>query len=445
MKNRLLFLIVMSFCTLGAVAQDNMTQQAVGLVQSLNVNPAARPNRGFISIPIFGSFQVGVSNSFSYADVISVRPNAKYIDLPSLISTSRANGNSLLTNFNLDILNLGFYVTPEDFITISLRARAHAGTNFPLGLFEMISDNALNQPHSFDVNMNPNVLAWGEFGVGYSRSIGNFTVGARFKYIEGIASASTATGVNFLVDKQYDKYMISADYAFNTAGLSIGQNNAMSFAYTPFSNPGFAVDLGATWLSDDERISASVSVSDLGKIWWNANASTELRVRNPNEKFEYNGLGDLLNKGLDFGKLLDSVVTQFNKVVGVDTLKGAAFASSMPVTFQAMGSYSLGRNLQHNVSLGFIGSLPYRGGFDYAISAGYAYRSPNKVWQLMANYTYRKSNPLNIGFGVVMTTGCFQLYLACDNVITPLDLSHARNANFRLGLNFFFGPESVKN
>lgn len=445
MKNRLLIVTFLSLCTLGAAAQDNMTQQAVGLVQSLNLNPAARPNRGFISIPIFGSFQVGASNPFSYADVISVRPNAKYVDLPSLVSTAKANGNSLLTNFNMDILNLGFYVTPEDFITISLRGRVHVGTNYPLGLFDMISDNELKQTRNYDVNMNPNILGWGEFGIGYSRSIENFTVGARVKYIEGIASASSATGVNFLVDKQYDKYMISADYSFNSAGLMIGQGNSMSFAYKPFSNPGFAVDLGATWLSDDERISASVSVSDLGRIWWDASSSTEFKVRNPNQQFEYSGLGNLLNAGLDFPKLLDSLKTDLTNVVGIDTLKGVGFSSAMPTTFQAMGSYSLGRNLQHNVSLGFIGSLPYRGGFDFAISAGYAYRSPNKVWQLMANYTYRSNNPLNIGLGVVMTTGVFQLYLATDNIIAPFDLPHARNVNFRLGLNFFFGPESVKN
>lgn len=439
-----LFAILFSLLAVGASAQDNMTQSAVGLVQSINLNPAARPTRGFVSIPIVGSFQVGLGNSFSYSDIVSVRSDGKFLSLPSLVSTSAANGNSLMTNVNLDVVNVGFYVAPDDFITISVRGRVHAATSYPLGLIEFVSDNALRDPRQYNINASPNVLGWAEVGVGYSRSIGNFTVGARLKYIEGIASLSTQTGVNFAVDKDYDKYYLSADYSIN-AGSILLDRGGMEFAYGPFRNPGFAIDLGLTWVSNDERITASASVSDLGKIWWSDKSSTELRVRNPNMKFEFDGLGNLLNQGLDFGQLMDSVVTEFTKTVEMDTIKGSGFSTPLPTTFQVMGSYSLGRKLQHNLSLGFIGQLPYRGGFDYAVSVGYAYRSPNKMWQLMANYSYRRNNPLNIGIGAAMTAGPFQLYLATDNIISLFNGPKARNVGVRLGLNFFFGPESVRN
>lgn len=425
---------------MGAMAQDNMTQSAKNLVQSIHLNPAARPSRGFISIPIFGAMNVNVNNSFSYSDVIASKAGSKYLNLQSLVSTSMMSGNSLLLNLNLDILNVGFYVAPDDFINITLRGRVHAGTTYPLGLFEFISDNSLMQQRQYKASIMPNAVGWAELGIGYSRSIGNFTVGAKFKYVEGLASINSQTGVNLLVDKQADRYVVSGDYALNRGGLIGGGNN-----YGVFKNPGFAVDLGATWVSDDERISASVAVSDLGRIWWDGNSATQIKVKNPNSKFEYAGLGNLLDQNLDFGKLMDSVITGISNAIGIDTLSGVGYSTEMPTTFQAMAAYSLGRNLQHNVSLGFIGSLPYRGGLDYAISAGYAYRSPNQVWQLMANYTYRSNNPLNVGFGVVMTTGCFQLFLATENVVSWFNGPTARGANVRFGFNFFFGPESVRN
>jgi hypothetical protein len=62
------------------------------------------------------------------------------------------------------------------------------------------------------------------------------------------------------------------------------------------------------------------------------------------------------------------------------------------------------------------------------------------MWQLMANYTYKNDNPFNIGAGVVMTTGIFQLFLATDNVIPFCrNIGGVKDATFTWGLNFFMG------
>lgn len=443
---RYIITAVLTLCSAVTIAQDNITQMAVNLPQALHLNPAKRPDRGFVSIPIIGSLSIGVSNSFSLSDVISNRNCGNYLDLPALISKSVANGNSLITNVDLDIINAGFYVSPNDFIGITVRTRAHVATSYPLGLFEFISDNTLGSQRTYDISMSPNVLGWAEVGVSYSRSVGrNFTFGARLKYIEGLIGVQAQDGINFRVDKNYDQYLLSANYTANLGGLALS-NGTPQMNYAGFQNSGVGFDVGATYISDDQRINASISASDIGAIWWDGAGSTVLQVTSPEAQFEFNGMGNLLGgQSMGFDVLVDSILTSFNETVGLDTLNGRGFHTSLPTTFQAMGSYSLGDNLQHNVSLGFIGQIPYKGSFDYAISAGYAYRSPNEVWQLMANYTYMRNNPVNVGLGVVMTTGVFQLYMATDNLLSVFNAANSKNLNFSLGMSFFFGPRSVIN
>lgn len=443
MKRIVIFLFfVISFSGV-ATAQDNMTQWAVDLPQSMQLNPAMRPTRSFLSIPIFGSFQLGVNNSFSYNDIITKRDGIKYINNDALIAATSAPNSGMSLNLNLDLINAGFYISHYDFIGISVRGRLHTAMNYPSGLFGFIVDNPISNTNSlFDINYNGNVLGWAEFGLSYSRSIGdNVTVGIRAKYVGGIATIQTGKGVQFNVEKQLDRYTLSGDYEIQAGNINLasqGGVNAADMVSGMMKNPGFGIDLGVNITSNDKKLNVTASVSDLGWIFWNAKNSSKLKVRNPNTKFDFDGLGDLMSGEIDMGKAMDSVLNTFSRIVGVDTLSGVGFSTQLPLTFQAGFNYSIDDYFRHNVSFGAIGSLPYRGGFNYAVSAGYTYRTLNGMWQLMANYTYSNYSPYGLGLGVVFTAGVFQMYLASDDILPFFNVADARRANARIAFNFFF-------
>lgn len=436
-----ILLTILSLAAFGTTfGQDNMTQFAVDLPQSMHLNPAMRPNRSFLSIPIFGSFQVNAANSFSYSDIITHRDGAKYVNNAALLSITDGDKANLTLGFNLDLINTGFYVSDKDFIGISVRIRTHAATNYPGDLFGFMLNNPLDNMNGYNVNMSPDILGWAEAGISYSRSIGdNFTVGIRGKYIGGLISVQSQNGINFDIEKQADKYILSGDYNIMMGNVDVSSKNIGGQMLSGLgANPGFGVDLGVSFVSNDKKINATASVSDIGMIFWSDKHSSQIKVRNPNQKFAYNGIGDLMSGDIDFGQAMDSVFAGFNKVVGVDTLSGVGFRTNLPLTFQVGATYSIDNYFRHNVSLGMVGSLPYRGGFNYAVSAGYSYRTLNGMWQLMANYTYTNHKPYGLGLGVVFTAGCFQMYLASDDIISFFDYGNARQASARVAFNFFF-------
>lgn len=430
---KILSILAFSFLSLALSAQDNITQMAVDLPQAMSLNPAVRSSSNFVSIPIIGSLNIGLNNCFSLNEVIDVTSGGNYLSLASMAEQS--NSGALQFGLNTDIVNVGFYVTDIDFLQVSLRARAFGSTTHPTGAYELLSDNTLGESRNYDISINPSSVAWAQLGVAYSRPIANnFTVGIRLNYLSGIASVQSPQGVHFNVDKQYDKYMLSGDYNMNLGGLA-SSNGAYSL-----NNSGFSVDLGGTFTSNDNRITASVSVSDFGFVSWNGDGNTSYSIKNPNSSIEYTGLGDILgNESLNFNNMLDSLTADFNNTLGVDTVSNSKFNTYLPTTIQAMAGYALGDDLQHNLSIGFIGQFPEYSNMVYSVSVGYAYRSPNKVWQFMTNYSYTSSSPLNIGLGVVATTRVFQFYISTNNIISPLSLNSARNLNLNLGMNFRFG------
>lgn len=448
MRRYLLAIIALAagVCPSAVRAQNHFAQTAVDLPQSMLFNPAMRPERGFVSIPFIGSIYGGFDNSFSYRQVIRKDENGvKYLQTDKLMKAVEGKDLTLL-RMNLDLVNTGFYVGPKDYMGVSLRARAHVGTSLPEGLFGWLLDNPLGEYRTFDISMTPNIMSWLELGVSYTRDIDrNWRVGGRVKYLNGLASIQSQ-GMDVRVRQEYDRDMLSGDYTIRGGNVDFSTNKPFDNLLSNMaSNPGFAFDLGATYRSDDERWKASASVSDLGAIFWNKKNSSVIKTHSNGQEYEFYGaerLGKLIDGTTSIGNILDSAYADFGRTLGADTTAGG-FTQMLPVTFQAAAEYSIDEYFRHNVSLALLGMIPYHSKFHCAVSAGYAYRSLNGVWQLMGSYTYKTNNPFNIGLGMVMTTGKFQLYLAVDNVVPAFSVARTRGTDFSLGLNFFLARKSL--
>lgn len=439
---RLYTFLIGTFCALTAVrAQDHFTFSARDLPQSILSNPAMRPSRGFVSMPIFGSLSLSFDNSFSYNNVIKKSAAGfRYLDTYGLLKATRGNNLTLL-RMNLDLVNTGFFIGDNEYMGVSLRTRVHAATSLPNGLFGMLLDNPIDEYKTFDISTIPNILGWVELGVSYTRDIDdNWRVGGRVKYLNGVLSLQS-TGMDVTARKEYNRYVISGDYTLRGGNVNFanGSNLFGDALRNLSSNPGFAFDLGGTYRSDDKRLNVAASVTDLGAIFWNAKNSSIIQTHSNGNEYEFygvDGLNGLINGTTSLGQVLDSAYTDISRTLNADTTRGR-FTQMLPTTFQLAADYALGPYQRHHVSAGLVGMVPYRGKFHYALSAGYAYRTLTGTWQFMANYTCKSNNPLNLGLGVVMTVGKFQLYLATDNIIPVFSVAAARGANVSLGINFF--------
>ncbi len=436
---KILIVVVAAFGVLCSSAQDNLTQIATNLPQTMGINPSIRPNRGFVSMPLLGSINIGMALPFSIDNVITKQNGQNVMTLSKWAEMSLKNGNKFNVSLDIDLLNLGFYVSDYDFITLSASYKTCSYSTMPLGAVEFLSSGVMFGDRTYDINMNFEAMGWAEFAAGYSRSIGLFTVGAKFKYLNGLAGANTGGGsAGYVLQQHYDSYTISSDFDLNIAGMPLTEGSSIMDGL--FSNHGFGVDLGVSYLSEDERILATVSVSDIGKIWWSEKSATRVVSTANDEPFVFSGFGNLLDsENLSLNSVLDSIAAVFTDAVDFEYKDGAAFTSSLPLTIHAMGRYALGDELQHHLSFSFIGVKPSHLDMFYDLSVGYSYNTPNKVWQLMCNGTYTSQNVWKLGVGAVMTTGNFQLYLSTSNIVGPFRLMDTRDLGLRLGINFFFG------
>ena len=116
-KIYILFAIVLMAIS-NVTAQDYSSQLTMGDTPQMNMlNPGYMPSSPFLTlpVPILGNLNLRVSNSFAVADVVE---NNK------ILLDKIPNDASFKFGLDLDIINLGFRVTPKDFVTVSMGIRA---------------------------------------------------------------------------------------------------------------------------------------------------------------------------------------------------------------------------------------------------------------------------------------------------------------------------------
>lgn len=439
---KILFTLVLLATSTYCFGQSNLQMMAAGLPMNMSVNPALAPEDAYVAMPFVGGSDISIRSGFSYSDIISSENGVKYFDTQKMISAFSGNNDVMAINANLQILAGGFYVSCDDFINITMSLRNHVATNLPDGMPSFLLDNPLESVNrTFEMGASQNMTSWIEVGVGYSRVINkNFRVGAKLKYLNGLAGIKN-DNMSFTAYKNgAGYYQISGDYTIRAGNIGLEKGGMKFGVNSLFSNPGVSADIGLEYVSDDRRWMAMASVYDLGAIFWNAQNSTTLKVKNPGKVYDFTGFGrlqGLIDGKTNLGAMADSVFKEFSRTIGVDTIRGQQFSTMIPTRYHAMVEYALGPKFQHNVSLSFMGIAPVSRAFDYQLSAGYCYRSPNDRWQVMGNYTYRPRIPVAVGVGGMYTSKNFQVYLGIDNLLPIFGLKSAQSTSLQLGMSFF--------
>ncbi len=423
-----------------ALSQDNMIFLGRNTPQKFIINPSLVPENAsfFISMPIIGGIDVKYAGNISYNDIFSLSSNKKTI-IDSRHLLKNLNETTKMRNIlNLDIINLGFRISSRGFLGITLRGRTSLDMGFSKDAISFIMDNPLERTGIFDINLTPDALSWGEFGISYSHKVSkNFTVGARIKGIAGGVSAQ-ASSLRIEADKSLSRYMLRGNINILAGNLNLTDDGEKKYQLKNIS-PGFGADLGVSYLSNDKRISAYVSVSDFGRIYWNEKSSSRITSKNPDAQYEWVGIKDLdgmINGNKSFKDVFDDTFDEMTSVMGMDTVK-TSFTSKLPTTIQLGGKYALDRYFRHNVSLNMMSIIPQYAKKYYEITAGYTYSPVNKRWDIIGAYTYKSHNPFNIGIGGLYRGRGFEIFLMTDSINSYFNYKKAKSANLRFGMNFY--------
>lgn len=249
----------------------------------MNLNPAFRPERGYIDVPGVGALGVGFSsNSFALDDIFYPDGSGGMISLlnPKITFdslTDKLKGrNSISFDTQISVLGAGFR-SGNGYWDFGLDIRTEGGVSVPDDMFRFLKKGS----GTYDLSgFSYGLDSYAVLSAGYSYKINReLVVGARLNYIGGLARMRirfdkldlTLNGDRWSADARGAMEIASRNAADYMGGNGIDMDE-VEFKLNGLSGSGFSVDFGLHYRFM-ETLDLSVSVLDLGLIRWGGNHS----------------------------------------------------------------------------------------------------------------------------------------------------------------------------
>lgn len=433
-----LLIVTISLFSSSIFAQSQVTlyQLNSALPQANQVNASFFPNYKFtLGLPVLSSTYISANGGqASFNRIFSGSGDSLQFN-PQQLAGYLEKNNRIETSANVQILSLGLRVK-KNYFSATLNERVEAGLTYPKSLIEIIgtgSEDFLGQLVAFD-KLGMRAMAYHEMSFGYGREItDNLIIGVKAKFLWGIANVEFENLSAALLTSTDSLAIYSSAFQINTSGLDLIKNGDDIFkTATAFNNPGFAIDLGATyWLNKNLRL--SLSINDLGSINWQ-NDTRQFSFKEVNYSVTQTELLTIISEGKDvdlFSQELDSLWQLYQP----DTTDGLSYKSQLSPNIYAGGSYHLGRH--HTFGIIFYGDI-FKGTFKPALGFSYNLRLGN-IWTIGVNASLRNNTFNNFGVGTTITLGPIQIFALTENIAAFANYSDARFIDARAGINFVFG------
>jgi hypothetical protein len=289
--------LLLSIFTRTLMAQDNTLYLMPGIPQANQLNPALIPFcKIYVELPVISSIKLNFRNTgFGFHDLVhtgtGIQSGTYYLDLANLDKKLKRM-NYLRTDVDINLLGFGINLRDWSFTFgivnhTELRiAYPHDLASLKDGNWQVASGEAT--PLSLD-GLGIDLTNWNSIGVSVAKELNNrLTVGARLKYLQGVANINTRrstieliTTTNPITLEALVKYRMNASFpiklGYDNKGLvnSININDVLNNFTGDFifnKNRGIAFDAGFVYDIDD-RTQVSASFTDLGFIWWRKNVN----------------------------------------------------------------------------------------------------------------------------------------------------------------------------
>ena len=419
------------------------------------MNPAKQPvPNGYLNLPAISDINMNIgNNTLTYDDIIMESPvNDSLItflhpdaNTDDFLNTLKPK-NSYFTQFSTNLLGFGFRLG-QSYLSFHARQKSSLKFSYPKDLMTFITKGNTKGEYTSLSNFDLLTNHYLEYSLGYAGRVNqDLSFGLRVKYLNGISNFRTDEfNLDLYTSQMADSLSLTSDIEIQgTAPVKVS-TDSLGFVdeikgIEPriddlFKNPGFAFDFGINYqLMDDLEISASVT--DLGFINY-SNYSHQYTV---NGQFSYTGI-DVSSEFREdsdsdpAGDLLDSLqeATKLN-------YSEEGFLHFLGPKIFVGGNYQLTRK----VDFGFLSRTTFFGGDvnqSFTLSAN---TRPIPGVSFSASYSVMNRAFNNLGLGVGLRLGPFQVYTVSDVVSAGLWPGHTKAFNLRLGLNLVFGANRMK-
>lgn len=378
------------------------------------LNPALAPGRGYLNLPVIGTFNASVNSStLGYQDVMDIIDNTEGGDFfkSDAFINKLDNLNNLNVNLSTDILSAGWY-KGKNFWSFNIGLRNDIGASIPKGMFEFMREmdglsayDNLERLSNIDQKVGHQSLeinSYAEVGVGLARNITErLTVGARVKALLGvgnlkldindIAVTSNLSGYNTGdLNDLNGSAEIRVDATLENSSKLIelseddGVIDEIEFGTFGLAGYGLGIDLGASYKLMD-KLTLSASLLDLGFMKWSKN-NTSVAKATANQSY------DLTNSS-DRYEFVDKVAS--GEVLNFDMLN-----MTLDKSAQKDRSTSLTSTLVLGAEYELLGDL-------LAVGALYTGRfaKPETLNELTLSANIRPKNNLNLALSYSLWQG----------------------------------------
>ena len=378
------------------------------------LNPALAPGRGYLNLPVIGTFNASVNSStLGYQDVMDIIDNSEGGDFfkSDAFINKLDNLNNLNVNLSTDILSAGWY-KGKNFWSFNIGLRNDIGASIPKGMFEFLREmDGLSAYDNLERLSNINqkvghqsleINSYAEVGVGLARNITErLTVGARVKALLGVGNLKLDIN-NIAVNGNLSGYNtgdlndlngraeIRVDATLENSSKLIelseddGVIDEIEFGTFGLAGYGLGIDLGASYKLMD-KLTLSASLLDLGFMKWSKN-NTSVAKATANQSY------DLTNSS-DRYEFVDKVAS--GEVLNFDMLN-----MTLDKSAQKDRSTSLTSTLVLGAEYELLGDL-------LAVGALYTGRfaKPETLNELTLSANIRPKNNLNLALSYSLWQG----------------------------------------
>lgn len=422
--NIIMLLLVCVFITDLRAQQDYSLHSLSSLQQTLYTNPANKVDaRITIGIPVISSMYFNFTNNLATPkDMFENTPNGTRLRVDHL-TNMWGKRNYMGMNVNIELLSFGFRFKENNYVHFTANEAFFSRLTVPKDLLTFPFYGNGNFEENGGVldfsGMGIDLLHYRSFGLGYQRKFNDkWTFGAKAKLLSGMNSIRTKSSTfKITTDTTTYDLRMTGNYSMYTSGIDTSENASTEDFYRNVNgNYGLALDLGATY-QVTPKLKVSASIIDLGFINW----------KSGNLNFESQDV-DIAYTSIDFTNNLfnsdttDAVDAHFQNLENefeeqIETNGNTdAFKTALASRFYLGANYTLIDNpkLKGQAGALFYGEL-YRGKLRPSMTFSYTQNLTRRI-QLTANYTFLDKRS-NIGAGLVLGLGAFQIHALVDNVL----------------------------
>jgi len=427
----------------GVKAQSELTLPFMSDVfQSSYINPTVLPEHTFsLGLPGVSSIYTQfISNGFRPGKVISFKNDTTHID-PNKLLAELKDKNLIYSGTSLDIFHLRLKIR-NGYYWFGMRNNLNVSFQYPKDFIELaLRGNASFIGKSLDFsNLNVNMTLYNEYSFGMAKEFNKWVFGGRISLLQGLSSVRfVPKSLNIKIDTMMFRQTFNADASLDMAGIPMNSAGDPSFDHaqemsyltdylTNFKNRGFSLSAGVTYKLND-KLKFSASFYDLGFINWK-DSVVNYTLKGQSSFSGLDALQAYLN-GSDIGAdtIIDSMLDDFTR----DTIN-KSYKTYLSPKFNVSVSY----NLFRRTTVGLSASAVYNKKLYPAVTLGLS-QGVGRFLNLLTTISYNQKTINNLGVGLVIKPGPFQIYLITDNIYPAINPESFTNVNIRVGMNIVFG------